>query len=97
MAVLNPFNDKYNIFVTVFRENIYENSSITIIDSPLHSNIFEKHYERERKGKLMFYVFKECACFPEFLQKFMERHSLWSLCSVVFHAFTDILKYHQMT
>ena len=29
-----------------------------------------------------------CACFPEFLHNFSERHILWSLCSVVFHALT---------
>ena len=30
----------------------------------------------------------ECACFPEFLQNFNERHILWSLCLVLFHALT---------
>ena len=29
-----------------------------------------------------------CACFPEFLQHFIERQILWSLCLVVFHALT---------
>ena len=29
-----------------------------------------------------------CARFPEILQNFSERHILWSLCSVVFHALT---------
>ena len=28
-----------------------------------------------------------CACFPEIVQKFIERQILWSLCSVDFHAF----------
>ena len=34
------------------------------------------------------FILLGCACFPEFLQNYNERQSLWSLCLVVFCALT---------
>ena len=38
-----------------------------------------------------------CARFPKILQNFSERQILWSLCSVVFHAFVIEIAYSNST